>query len=454
MNKKGPSPRAKAPERAAVKVIEASSAAEDAALELEAPDALVPKLRFPEFRDTGGWEDRHGRDLFEQINDRNPPSGLPVLAITQEHGAIPRNMIDYHVSVTDKSIESYKVVRCGDFIISLRSFQGGIEFSRYHGICSPAYVILRRRGSGSDEYFRHYLKTDRFIRILTKNLEGLRDGKMVSYAQFSELQLPVPNPAEQQRIADCLSSLDELIAAQGRKLDALKTHKSGLMQQLFPREGETVPSLRFPEFQDAGEWEVRLIGDLNPYVTSGSRGWAAFYAEKGDLFVRITNLWRDSIYLDLTDSKFVNLPAGANEGIRTQLREHDVLISITADIGIIGYVDQTVPSPAYINQHIALVRFNEKHLCGKYVAYFLASEKSQSLFRSSTDTGTKAGMSLAGIQKIELMLPRVPEQHRIANCLSSLDTLIAAEGQKLDTLKTHKKGLMQQLFPTMEDSQE
>ena len=191
----------------------------------DATDALVPKLRFPEFRGEEEWTLTAGNSLFAQIKDRNPEPVLPVLAITQEHGAIPRHMIDYHVSVTEKSIESYKVVQVGDFIISLRSFQGGIEYSRYHGICSPAYVILRRRVKGSDEYFRHYLKTDGFIRVLTKNLEGLRDGKMISYAQFSELLLPIPSYDEQRRIADCLNSLDELIAAQAQKVEVLKSHK-------------------------------------------------------------------------------------------------------------------------------------------------------------------------------------------------------------------------------------
>ena len=176
----------------------------------EAGSALVPQLRFPDFREEEEWTLKTGNSLFAQIKDRHPEPGLPVLAITQEHGAIPRHMIDYHVSVTEKSIESYKVVQVGDFIISLRSFQGGIEYSRFHGICSPAYVILRRRVNGSDEYFRHYLKTDGFIRILTKNLEGLRDGKMISYAQFSELLLPIPGHAEQQKIDACLSSLDEI----------------------------------------------------------------------------------------------------------------------------------------------------------------------------------------------------------------------------------------------------
>lgn len=216
--------------------------------------ALVPKQRFPEFRGAAGWDTTPGDELFEQINNRQAPAGLPILAITQEHGAIPRDLIDYHVSVTDKSVETYKEVRPGDFIISLRSFQGGIEYSDYHGICSPAYVILRKRAELSDLFYKQHFKSHSFIQQLTKNLEGLRDGKMVSYKQFSELHLLNPSPPEQQKIAECLSSVDELMAAQARKVDALKTHKKGLMQQLFPREGETQPRLRFPEFQNAGEW--------------------------------------------------------------------------------------------------------------------------------------------------------------------------------------------------------
>src|SRR5690554_5523260 len=140
--------------------------------------ALVPRLRFPEFQESGAWSTKFGHVVFDQISNKNNSSNLPVLAITQEHGAIPRDLIDYHVSVSEKSIGSYKVVEAGDFIISLRSFQGGIEFSRYKGICSPAYVILRLRHGYVEDYFRHYLKTSRFIGELTKNLEGLRDGKM------------------------------------------------------------------------------------------------------------------------------------------------------------------------------------------------------------------------------------------------------------------------------------
>ncbi len=170
--------------------------------------APKPKLRFPEFRNGPYWGAKPGDELFDQVNNREAPSGLPILAITQEHGAIPRDEIDYHVSVTDKSVETYKEVCPGDFIISLRSFQGGIEYSNYHGICSPAYVILRKRTELSDSFFKHLFKSYGFIQQLTKNLEGLRDGKMISYKQFSELLLPWPSLAEQQKIAECLNTLD------------------------------------------------------------------------------------------------------------------------------------------------------------------------------------------------------------------------------------------------------
>ncbi len=194
------------------------------------------------------------------------------------------------------------------------------------------------------------------------------------------------------------------------------------------------------------EWDVVQLGDLKPFVTSGSRGWASYYSERGDLFVRITNLSRGSIYLDLTDCKFVKLPPEAREGVRTQLNEHDLLISITADIGIAGYVDASVPSPAYINQHIALVRFDSSKTSGRFVSYFLASEKPQKLFRAATDTGAKAGMSLLTVQKIQTALPPLPEQRAIATALSDVDGLLGGLDRLIAKKRDLKQAAMQQLL--------
>ena len=197
----------------------------------------MPALRFLEFRNAGEWSLLNGDKVFDQISNKNHNSDLPILAITQEYGAIPREEIDYKVSVTDKSVESYKVVEPGDFIISLRSFQGGIEYSTYDGLCSPAYVILRKKIDVNNHFFKQFFKTNIFIQSMNRNIEGIRDGKMVSYKQFSELLLPNPSIDEQQKVADCLSSIDGLITFEAKKLGTLKAHKNGLMQRLFPAEG-------------------------------------------------------------------------------------------------------------------------------------------------------------------------------------------------------------------------
>ncbi len=118
----------------------------------------VPGLRFPEFREAGEWTFKNGDKVFNQVSNKNHNSDLPILAITQEQGAIPRDEINYSVIVTDKSVESYKVVEIGDFIISLRSFQGGIEYSNYKGICSPAYIILRKKTDVEDCFLSITLK--------------------------------------------------------------------------------------------------------------------------------------------------------------------------------------------------------------------------------------------------------------------------------------------------------
>lgn len=196
----------------------------------------IPELRFPEFQNDGEWNYEHGDMLYDSIVNKKHKSDLPILAITQDNGAIPRDDINYRVVVEDKSIEGYKVVEVGDFIISLRSFQGGIEYSRYKGLCSPAYIVLRKRHSKiCDDFYRHYFKSFQYIQELNRNLEGIRDGKMVSYKQFTDIKLPYPSYEEQCKIAKVLSSIDDVIQTHIEKISALELHKNGLMQQLFPK---------------------------------------------------------------------------------------------------------------------------------------------------------------------------------------------------------------------------
>lgn len=165
------------------------------------------------------WKYLNGNEIFESVTNKNHQSSLPILAITQDQGAVPRELINYKISVTDKSIETYKVVEVGDFIISLRSFQGGIEYSDYKGICSPAYIILRPTRIVNNRFYKYYFKTEHYIKLLNKNLEGIRDGKMISYKYFSQIKLPLPATEEQNRIVDFLSAIDTRIELVSKQIE-------------------------------------------------------------------------------------------------------------------------------------------------------------------------------------------------------------------------------------------
>ena len=179
------------------------------------------------------WKYKTGGELFESISNKDHNSDVPILAITQEHGAIPRDFIDYQISVTDKSVGSYKVVEVGDFIISLRSFQGGIEYSNYKGICSPAYIILRNKIKIESIFYKYYFKTPDYIKLLNKKLEGIRDGKMISYTYFSEIILPLPSLEEQKKIADIISAFERKIETEKKILNRYEAQKQYLLQNLF-----------------------------------------------------------------------------------------------------------------------------------------------------------------------------------------------------------------------------
>ncbi|HCO08693.1 MAG TPA: restriction endonuclease subunit S, partial [Acinetobacter ursingii] len=171
------------------------------------------------------------------------------------------------------------------------------------------------------------------------------------------------------------------------------------------------PKLRFKEFDR--DWKQIKISDYSDTVTSGSRDWAQYYSDKGDKFIRMTNLVRDGIYLDLSDLRFVDLPKDSNEGKRTSLQSGDILISITAELGKLGWVQDDLGT-AYINQHTALVRMSEK-VDSKFIAYTLSTEKYNNKLNNLNDSGAKAGLNLGTIRSFELTIPQKIEQTKIAS---------------------------------------
>ena len=190
---------------------------------------LTGKVRLKGF--SGEWKFVQAGELFENISKKNIDG--PLLSVTQENGVIPRHLLESKVTMPEGSTSSFKLVEKGNFIISLRSFQGGLENSKYRGLVSPAYTVLQAKKDICDGYYKFYFKTYHFIGHLASAVIGIRDGKQVSYEEFCRVKIPYPSLEEQQNIANLLNQVIKEINCENIRLVHLKDQKKGLMQQLL-----------------------------------------------------------------------------------------------------------------------------------------------------------------------------------------------------------------------------
>lgn len=175
---------------------------------------------------------RHASDLFSPVSIRRN-GNAELLSVTQEQGVIPRRLLDRKVVMPEGATDSYKLVEPGDFVISLRSFEGGLEYSKYRGLVSPAYTVLRAKQPICDDFYRHYFKSKDFISRLSVAVIGIRDGKQISYDDFAFLKLPSPSIEVQQKVAAVLNDAEHEIDLLTSHLEALKTEKRALMADLL-----------------------------------------------------------------------------------------------------------------------------------------------------------------------------------------------------------------------------
>ena len=259
---------------------------------------------------------------------------------------------------------------------------------------------------------------------------------------------------EQAKIAEVLSTVDRAIEETEALIAKQQRIKTGLTQDLLTRgidEHGNIRSEQTHKFKDSPlgripvEWDIAPLGSVAESVTSGSRGWAKYYRKEGALFIRIGNLTREHINLRLDDLVFVQPPESA-EGLRTAVQAGDLLISVTADLGIIGVIPKGFVQ-GYVNQHIALARLRPADVSARFVGWFLSSREGRAQFDRLNESGAKAGLNLPTVRS--LLFPRpddVDEQHRIA---AAIDAFVRAADQhacSLQKLRALKRGLMQDLL--------
>lgn len=390
---------------------------------------VVPRLRFPEFRDAQAWDQLS----LEELEKRDwVELGRGNVISASDMKDVPGEYPVYSSSIkNDGYMGSYGQFMFDEELISWSVDGGGNFFHR------PRHKFSVTNVSG---YMR--LKTDRLLyRFVASQLQLLHAAQKFDYQLKAHpsvirklYRLGLPSPAEQQKIADCLTSLDEVIAAQGRKVEALKAHKRGLMQQLFPREGETRPRLRFPEFRNAPEWEEKKLSALVSLI-SGLHLSPDQYSSSGNVpyFTGPSDFTNDIKSV----SKWTTVSSSV-------AAKHDTLITVKGSgVGECWHLE--VPRVAMGRQLMAV---RSKAASSQFIHQFLLTRRVR--FEDLASGNLIPGLSRGDILDMVAPFPKENEQQRIADCLSSLDTRITAESNQLAALKTHKQGLMQQLFPAPE----
>ena len=376
-------------------------------------NSRIPELRFPGFE--GEWEVRKIEDSFEERIEKNR-SDLPLLSLGEDGLMLQSESQRKDNSNSDKS--KYLRVAVGDIAYNtMRMWQGRCVYCNIEGIVSPAYTVCKTK-EGIDPLFHYYLfKTNQMISIFHQHSQGLvNDTLNLKYEAFSKIKYLLPSLPEQQKIADCLSSVDHLIQEETDQLQALNDHKKGLMQQLFPQEGETIPKRRFPGFE--GEWRKRKFE--NCFEIGSGRDYK--HLSDGDIPVYGSGGYMCSVndYLYDGDSACIGRKGTINKPMLLQGK----FWTVDTLFYTYNYEDTSAYFIYLLFQNIDWMKHNE--------------------------AGGVPSLSKSIIYNISVRMPKLPEQQKIADCLSSIDEEISAQQQKVAELKEHKKGLMQKLFPNLQ----
>lgn len=410
---------------------------------------LVPQLRFPEFYGVALRSVQLG-EVTEEGRRRNGKkhSAASVMGVTKADGIVPME-----ARIVAADIERYKIVEHDWFAYNPMRLNIG-SIARWRGdseiLVSPDYVVFKCIAGDELGMMPGYLDQFRQSKAWEDFVNEGGDGGVrvrIYYKDIARLQLVLPSLPEQQKIANCLSSLDELIAAQARKVEALKIHKKGLMQQLFSREEESRPRLRFPEFQNAGEWIRNPLGSLCTRIMDGTH-----FSPKSKAGPRpyLTSKNIKDGRIDLSKLSYISEEEHAEIFSKCPVKIHDVLL--TKDGANTGNCAiNNLDFEFSLLSSVAVLRGNPAKLSQQFLFQSMLSEPVQSLIAEAMSGQAIKRITLAKIAGFSIPTTSLNEQQRIDSCLSSLDALITAENQGLEALKVHKNGLMQRLFPSQQE---
>lgn len=405
----------------------------------------TPIIRFPGF--TGEWREKKLNEVFSRVTRKNAENNQNVLTISAQYGLISQ-LEFFKKSVASSDVTGYYLLHRGEFAYNKSSSQGrpvgAIKPLRLYdkGVVSTLYICFKCNNPEEIDFWEQYFDAGILdSEILSIAQEGARNHGLlnISTGDFFGLNVILPTPPEMKKIAECLSSFDDVITAAENELDSLKAHKKGLMQQLFPQPGATTPALRFPGF--TGEWTQYKLGECfdernEQSPESSDYPLMAFIAGKG-VAAKGEKYDRSALVKDASNKKYK----------RTELGDF-IYSSNNLESGSIGLnrYGKACISPVYSI-------FKAKKGFDPYFIGTILTRKSFISEMIKYRQGVVYGQWKIPEKEFLNLIIRIPsfaEQQKIAEFLEAEDQMIAAPEQKVESLKTHKKGLMQQLFPQPE----
>ncbi|WP_201796286.1 MULTISPECIES: restriction endonuclease subunit S [Gammaproteobacteria] len=412
---------------------------------------LVPRLRFPEFQDAGEWGSPTLGEISEPVEERVGERQLTPVSISAGIGFVPQAE-KFGRDISGNQYKLYTVVRDGDFVYnkgnSLKFPQGCVyDLQGWGEVAAPnVFICFRLKNGYENGFYRQCFEGNAHGTQLRKYItSGARSNGLLNISKnaFWGVRIPTPGHAEQQKIADCLSSLDDLIAAESLKLDVLKINKKGLMRKIFPRKRETIPQFRFPEFRDEEEWKSDFLGNIFETTSGGTPSRSVKEYWDGDIPWITTSLVDFRI---ITNADEFISEEGLKNSSAKRFPQGTVLIAMYGQGKTRGQV-ALLGIEAATNQACAAI-LPRKEIDPYFVFLNLADRYEE--LRLLSNSGGQENLSQGLIRVISFSYPSNPaEQRTIITCLISLDNFIIEQTQKIEALKIHKKGLMQRLFPRL-----
>ena len=387
----------------------------------------APRLRFPEF--SGEWVEKKLGEIFFEVNERKHPE-LPVLSIQQGIGTVFRDISERRIAYDKANINAYKVIEPGDFIIHLRSFEGGLECSKHKGISSPAYKILRSNCIDSAA-FKDYFRSYNFIEgKLAAAVTGIRDGKNIDMPTFWSLKINIPSLPEQKKIAAFFTLLDRRIQKQRQLVECLKTYKRGVIDKFF--------------CNNSYDFELYRLEEIGKFIRGLSyKEDEQTYDNQKTLVLRSNNI-RDNGFLNYKEGlQFVTKIPDCE-----QLLQKNDLVFCMAN-GSSKLVGKNAVYDGRYNGKITVGTFcciyRSKFHILQY--YFQSSLFQKTLGKIQQGGGGSIGnLKPSDLEPLIVKLPNKYTQEKIFNCLSFFDSYIKLHENKLSSLLSLKSSLLQKMF--------